>query len=464
MSSHPEFEVSRRHLFVNSNNRSRAPFSLADDGVIRLNVDALGQTAECEDGQFIRVSLLQFSSSNIFDRHLAPGNSYFLHIGSQIATAASFTSKTLVPNGVLANCTLLAARYDDFASIYLDIANSTCATLNSIYPTGTGSDQYSYSITRLGGGGPTFGIEGASQVTALGTNGAPLNFTPPFPVTLQEMGQYRQSGVKILTCSIRIQKNAGSFPVIFDNSTDDLSFGFVFSNANTTSLTCGATSTSIDPSNFSYLDAAAKMSSGLGVSPDSLSALALGSFNGAYTFSTTTSANDTLTITFQSRAPCQLDASPLLYLRLGHTGGNFETANMSSDTVQDPSVVAPSSILAAVPCQQNNLYYIAQGDPCFTTDFNVRSLHQLQLELTNEYGDTDWRSNAYRLSYFVTNVAFKCMLRISVIQKAVVATPEANFEDGTTPARFTAQPQTHIDNGRDRFTENITTMLARRGV
>jgi hypothetical protein len=463
--SHPEFEVSRRHLFVNSNNRSRSPFNISDDGKIRLDLDALGETAEAHDGQFLRLSLLQFSSSNVFDRHLSPANQFFLYVGSEITPAATFTNRTLLPEGVLANSLLLSARYENYAQVTLDIANATVQNLALIYP----AADYDYSVTRLGGGGPTYAIEGATQATALGTLGAgtnscPLSFAPPFSVTLDQLGEYRQSGEKMLSCAIRIQKKSGSFPVIFDNSTDALSLGFIFSNGNNCYLTCGATSTPIT-NDMSYLATAARMSSGLGTAPDSNNPLALGALNGSYTFSTTTSANDTLTILFSSRCPMQLDPSPMVYMRVNTTGNSYSTANMASDTAQDPSVIQPSEILASIPAQKDNLFFQADGgDPVFSMDINQRSIHQLELFLTNEYAQTQWRSNAYSLSFYVTNISFKCILRLSVIQRAVVATPENLFVDDTAPARFVSQPTVVQAHNKNTYLENATTRLARRGI
>ena len=464
--SHAEFEVSRRHVFVDSCNLSRSPYNIKDDGKLRLDLDTLGESAQAHDGQFIRVGLTMFSSSNVYDRHLSPSNSFFLYVGSQITPSSTFPNKTLLQQGTLANCTLLSARYENYGSVMLDVANATVQQLSYVYPPA----DYGYSITRLGGSGPTFGLDSSSTVTALGalgtgSNSAPLEFTPQFPVTLDTLGCYRQSGEKMLTFTIKIQKKNGSFPVIFDNSTDALSLGFVFSNANSTFQTCGATSTPITP-DMSYTAAAARMSSGLGVAPDSVTPDALGSFNGRYTFSTTTTVNDTLEILVSCRAPIQLDPSALVYLRLGMSGNSYSTANLSTVNPQDPSVVVPSEILATIPCQKDNLYYVLSGgEPVFTVDYNVRSLHQLNVFLTNEKGGEEWRSNAYSLSYYVTNIAFRCCLRISVMQRAVVAsTAEDLYQDDDVPARFVSQPQTHLDNGRNSYLENTTTRLARRGI
>ena len=208
------------------------------------------------------------------------------------------------------------------------------------------------------------------------------------------------------------------------------------------------------------------MSSGLGTAPDSDTPDALGSFNGRYTFSTTTSANDTLEILFSCRAPIQLDPSALVYLRLGMSGNSYSTANLSSANPQDPSTVVPSEILATIPCQKDNLYYVLSGgEPVFSVDYNVRSLHQLNIFLTNEKGGEEWRSNAYSLSYYVTNIAFRCCLRISVMQRAVVPpTAEDLYQDDDVPARFVSQPQPHLNNGRNTYLENATTRLARRGI
>ena len=80
--SHPEFEVSRSNLYINSNNRSRAPYTIQDDGKIKLNLDAMN--VEASDSQFLRISLLQFSCSNTFDRHISPNTNFYIYVGDQI--------------------------------------------------------------------------------------------------------------------------------------------------------------------------------------------------------------------------------------------------------------------------------------------------------------------------------------------------------------------------------------------
>ncbi len=99
----------------------------------------------------------------------------------------------------------------------------------------------------------------------------------------------------------------------------------------------------------------------------------------------------------------------------------------------------------------------------FTIDLDQRTLHQLEIYLTNEYGDTQWRSNAYTLSYFLTNISFMCALRLSVFQKPVTPTAEDKFdEDKSIPARFVSQPMVFPDHGADRYVDNVNTLLARR--
>lgn len=462
--SHPAFEISRRHLFINSTDRSRSPFTISDDGKLRLDLDTLGETAHAEDNQFIRLSLLQFSMENMFDRHLAPANIFYMYIGSTITPSTTFTglSYTALPAGTLVPCFLLGARYDRFANIMLDLTNAVAQSLKYLYPTSNNT----YSVTRLSGNGWTYATTNGSNATHLGSVNAPLDFTPAIPETIDELGEFRQSGTRILTSVLKLQyTGGGAHPAkaTMDNTSDERAFGFIFENDNNCYKTCGATPAAVT-ADMKYLETAAFLSTGLGVAPDSTTPTALGSLNGKFSFETTAVTDDTLVLTISNRCPMQLDVSNMVYLRTNAIGKQYETANFSSDTVQDPAVVQSSQILAAIPAQLNTLYYnLSGGEPVFTIDLDQRTLHQLELYLTNEFGDSQWRSNAYTLSYFLTNISFMCALRLSVFQKPVTPTDEAKFdEDNSIPARFVSQPMVFPDHGADRYVNNVNTLLARR--
>ena len=462
--SHPAFEVSRRHLFINSTDRSRSPFTISDDGKLRIDLDTLGETAHAEDNQFIRLSLLLFSMENMFDRHLAPANQFFMYIGSAISPATPFNplNPTQLQAGTLVPCKLLGARYDRFANVMLDLTNAVASSLQLLYPTAN----YTYSVTRLSGNGLRYATTNGSVATQLGDTSTPLNFTPQIPESIDDLGEFRQSGTRILTSVLKIQyTGGGAHPAkaTMDNTTDERAFGFIFENNNNCYKTCGATPAAVT-AGMSYLQTAAFLSTGLGIAPDSLTTAALGSLNGSFSFETTAVTDDTLVLTIANRCPMQLDVSNMVYLRTNAIGKQYETANFSSDTAQDPAVVQSSQILAAIPAQLNTLYYnLSGGEPVFTIDLDQRTLHQLEIYLTNEYGDTQWRSNAYTLSYFLTNISFMCALRLSVFQKPVTPTAEDKFdEDKSIPARFVSQPMVFPDHGADRYVDNVNTLLARR--
>ena len=462
--SHPAFEVSRRHLFINSTDRSRSPFTISDDGKLRIDLDTLGETAHAEDNQFIRLSLLLFSMENMFDRHLAPANQFFMYIGSAISPATPFNplNPTQLQAGTLVPCKLLGARYDRFANVMLDLTNAVASSLQLLYPTAN----YTYSVTRLSGNGLRYATTNGSVATQLGATSTPLNFTPQMPEAIDDLGEFRQSGTRILTSVLKIQyTGGGAHPAkaTMDNTTDERAFGFIFENNNNCYKTCGATPAAVT-AGMKYLETAAFLSTGLGIAPDSQSPAALGSLNGFVEFKSTNNPNDTMVITIANRCPMQLDVSNMVYLRTNAIGKQYETANFSSDTAQDPAVVQSSQILAAIPAQLNTLYYnLSGGEPVFTIDLDQRTLHQLEIYLTNEYGDTQWRSNAYTLSYFLTNISFMCALRLSVFQKPVTPTAEDKFdEDKSIPARFVSQPMVFPDHGADRYVDNVNTLLARR--
>ena len=456
--SHPEFEVSRANLYINSNNRSRAPYTIQDDGKIKLNLDAMD--VEASDSQFLRISLLQFSCANTFDRHISPNTTFHIYVGDQINNTLT-TQIIPVTGGNLIQCQLIGARYNSYSDIFLDVVNATLKGLGRVYPT----SGHTYSVTRFSGGGPVYAANNGSEITRMGT-GADIDFLPIAPETWGDLGSYSQNGSKILTASIKIVRTAGSFPVLFDNAADDTAFGFIFDNKSNGYLQCGAAPTSIADMT-SFLTAATEISVGLGVGTDSTSPLALGSFGGMFTYSETNVANDTLTITFTPRAPMQFDPSPLLYLRTTATGKNYATSNFSQgNSAANPSIVQPSDILASIPTQRDTIYYESQSsEPMFHIDVNSRSVNDIQLYLSNEYNQDHWRLNAYNASYFVSNLAFTCLLRIAIVQKAVVPRSEDEIShDQSVPARFVSQPAGAIRNGRNTYFDNVTNRLARRGM
>ena len=154
--SHPEFEVSRSNLYINSNNRSRAPYTIQDDGKIKLNLDAMD--VEASDSQFLRISLLQFSCSNTFDRHISPNTNFYIYVGDQINN--TLTTQTVpMTGGNLIQCYLLGARYNSYSDIFLDVVNATLTGLGRVYPT----SGHTYSVTRFSGGGPAYAVNNGSE-------------------------------------------------------------------------------------------------------------------------------------------------------------------------------------------------------------------------------------------------------------------------------------------------------------
>ena len=153
-----EIVVQSMNLFVNSNDRARTAAGGQDNG--KISVPFKNINFECQENQFLRLTLQQFTTNNQFDRNIAPNNGFSIYIGDGIKTTAQLTSLGLSPtqvtDGSLVGGQLLLPRYDAYADITLDLMNAIGITLNFIYPsspTSNTSSGYEYKLVRNSGNG-----------------------------------------------------------------------------------------------------------------------------------------------------------------------------------------------------------------------------------------------------------------------------------------------------------------------
>ena len=470
-----EIEVKSMNLFINSNDRARTAQGGQDNG--KISVPFKNIQMEADENQFLRLTLQQFSTSNQFDRNIAPNTSFSLYIGDSVKTTAQLTAAGVnnpvqVTDGTLFSGELLMVRYDTYADITLDLINAIGIALNPIYqstPASNTSSGYEYKIVRNSGNGR--GVP--SNASYLYVEYDTPSGSPSLPNNYDNIGYYQQSGEKIFTTQLTLRNKAGgAFPDTYDNTANNTAFGLFFSNTNDTYLQVGAKPT--DLTNFQgFLSEANKCATGQFIDPATIagdpdfspnSASGLGGLYGSITYSNTGGTpNDTMTITISQRCPMVLNTEPLLYLRSNLISNNHATSNYNElQSTPDPQDTEPTNIIASFPINNDTIYYENHGTDIFTMDIMSRTIQNLELFLTDRHGNADWRIVPYKsTTTFTSNISFTALFKISIIERPVII-PNVMTEqgEGLPPARFTSNVLRTPNNGQDFTTNNINTRMA----
>jgi hypothetical protein len=470
-----EIIVQSMNLFVNSNDRARTAAGGQDNG--KISVPFKNINFECQENQFLRLTLQQFTAHNQFDRNIAPNTSFSIYIGDGIKTtaqliASGLTGATQVTDGSLVNAELLLPRYDAYADITLDLMNAIGIALNYIYPSSPASNTssgYEYKLIRNSGNGR--GVPSNGSYLYL-INAMPSS-SPSIPNNYDNIGYYAQSGEKIFTTQMTIRNKDGSaFPDTYDNSANSTAFGLFFGNNNDTYLQVGAKPT--DLSNFQgFLSEAIRCATGQVIDPATIagdpdfspdSNTGLGGLYGSLTYSNTGGvANDTLLIQFSQRCPMVLNTEPLLYLRSNLMSNNHATSNFNElQSTPDPTDTEFTNIIAAFPINADTIYYESNGIDMFSMDIMSRNIQNLELFLTDRHGNADWRVVPYNsTTTYTSNISFTALFKISIVERSVII-PNVMTEQGVglPPPRFTSNVLRTPNNGKDFTTNNINTRMA----
>lgn len=470
-----EIEVKSMNLYINSNDRARTAAGGQDNG--KISVPFKNIQVEAAENQFLRLTLQQFTTSNQFDRNIAPNTLFSVYIGDGIKTTAQLTAlgvtnPTAVTDGTLIAAELLLPRYDAYADITLDLVNAIGIALNPIYgstPATNTSSGYEYKIVRNSGNGRGVPSNGSYLYVEYDTPG-----TPSIPDNYDNIGYYQQSGEKLMTTQLTLRNKAGgAFPDTFNNGANSTAFGLFFNSNNDTYLQVGAKPT--DLSNFQgFLSEATRCATGQVIDPDTIegdpdfspnSNIGLGGLYGSVAYSNTGGvANDTLTITISQRCPLVLNTEPLLYLRGNLVSTNHATSNYNElQSTPDPEDTEPTNIIASFPINADTIYYENHGNDIFKMDVMARSIQNLELFLTDRHGNADWRVIPFKsTTTFTSNISFTALFKLSVIERAVIQTTPPGADSGLSlpPPRFTSNLLNTANGGKNETYDNINTRMA----
>ena len=466
MPNSDEIIVKTVNLFVSSNDRSRCTNN-PDNG--KINIPFKNLPFEAKTNQSLRMSVMQFTSANQFDRCIAPNNQFQIYIGSAVKTTvelqnAGCANPTVVSGGTLIGAQLLMPRYDNYADVALDFINAIAIALEPIYPsTQSGSTGFEYQITRLSGGGRVVPGNGSYLFNSIAPGVAPAQ-----PYTWGTIGNFSQNGEKVMTVTMTITNRSGSdFPDQNYNQTiDNQAFGIFFSDTNDTYLQVGG-----KPSKMSefpgFLIAAANCARGAvidGSTGDDLPANSIG-MGGVY--GSIVAVGPTLTIQISQRCPMVLTTEPLLYLRTNIVSSNHATSNMNEvQGTIDPQDTEPTNILASFAINNDVIFFqeSAGDSPAFFMDASSKSINNLELFLTDRHGNTDFRlfPNHSTTSY-TSNISFTCMLRLQIIEKPVIES-NSNIQEqqGMPPARFHSRPLVNPGLGNSMLDTAKNRLASRR--
>lgn len=461
----PELVVRNVNLFVDSTDRSRS-FRNPDDGTLAIPLTNI-PNLQCGPGQHIRLSLSMFSCPNQFDRTISPNNNFQIFIGSSVKTYPELVAVVpaggaqQVSDGTLVGAQLNMPRYDTYSDVALDLINSVGIALNPIYPsTESGSTGFEYTITRISGGGQTVPGDGSYLYSSIQAGAAAA-----LPDTWANVGHFTQNGERVLTTTLTItQRDGSNFPdqnyYQYDGSgllIDTTGFGLFFTNTSDTYLQVGA-----KPSDMTNWLGFSPMGNlcGLGSTTAPPGTASLGGMWGSISAS-----GPTLTISITQRCPIVLVPSPLIYLRTNLMSQNYACSNLNErNATPDPSDLEQTNVFAVFPIQNDIIFFQESNNahPTFFLDTQARTISSLELFLTDRHGNTDFRLfPLHNVTSFTSNLSFIALLRLQVIERAVVPSPLSVAEyEGQEPARLASGPL--IRETKNHFLNNPTTRLARR--
>ena len=189
----------------------------------------------------------------------------------------------------------------------------------------------------------------------------------------------------------------------------------------------------------------------------------IGGLFGTVTYSTVTTTNDTLLISFSSRCPMVLNTEPLLYLRSNLVTNNHATSNFNqTQSTPDPTDTEPTNIIATFPINTDVIFFQNTGSDLFQTDIMARSIQSLELFLTDKHANTEWRTIPYRsTTSYTSNISFTALFKLQIIERPVISQNIISEEQGNLPPpRFTSNVLLQPTGSRDYAIQNINTRMA----
>ena len=483
MSNQEEIVVSRRNLFLNSEDRNKDVNSDVAYNGQTLTVPLQNLNIVANDNQFIRLKLESFMAPNSFDNHAALDQVIYTYFGGNLLPKAN--NGDPLPSAQLVHNYLTLPRYTNFQDVMTDTANTIALNFQSA---GFATDDWDYNFGGIfGQGTPLFpAIAGPTPTPkAFSSTTVPSNLQPT--VTYEDIGYYAQSGYNGIAAYFHItQKNKTLYWGALNSGqfSPTLTSGSLVDNTNS--------ATAIQMTSFQDSDVYLQVGGRKGytqqkdfpvgttaqqgvswasdnwLAEDSTAATQNQLFNVTYnTIVTGTGATSRTIITVVIRTvfKMQLNINKMLFLRSNLSSTNYQTNNFNQrQSVQSSDELSASNILACFPMNTETIYYTNSGGNTWQMDIAQRTIPTLELFLTNKNNNELIKDNANPdVGTPNYNINFQCVLRIEVIERAVIQQgQEQQNAPGELPARFTSNLSINQSHGNN-FTRNSNfTRLAQR--
>lgn len=482
MSNQEEIVVSRRNLFLNSEDRNKNVNSdVAYDGQ-KLTVPLQNLNIVANDNQFIRLKLESFMAPNSFDNHAAMDQIIYTYFGGNIIPKVN--NGDPLPSAQLVHNYLTLPRYTNFQDVITDTANTVARNFQDAgFPT----DDWDYDFSAIfGQGTPLLGaVTGTgAPPKAFSSTSVPANLQPV--VTYDDIGYYSQSGYNGIAASFTITQNKTLYWGALNSGqfAPTLTSGSLVDNTNS--------ATAIQMTSFQdsdvYLQVGGRKgytqqkdfpvgtTAQQGVSWASDNWLAEDTTDGSQnqlfnvSFSTTingtgATSRATITVVIRTVFKMQLNINKMLFLRSNLSSTNYQTNNFNQrQSVQSSEELSASNILACFPMNTETIYYTNSGGNTWQMDIAQRTIPVLELFITNKNNNELVKDNPNpTVGSTNYNLNFQCVIRIEVIERAVIQQgAEQQNTPGELPPRFTSNVVKVPSHGND-FTRNSNfTRLAQR--
>lgn len=482
MSNQGEIVVSRRNLFLNSEDKNKDLNSDEAYNGQKLSIPLQSLGIVAGDNQFIRLKLESFTAPNSFDNHAATDQTIYTFFGSNVIPKQN--NGDALPSPQLVHSYLTLPRYTAFQDVITDAANSVALNFQEA---GFITDDWDYNFSGVFGQGNTLfpGVVEANITgpSAFSTSSAAL--TPS--VTYDDVGYYTQGGYNGLAAVFTLTQNKTLYWGALNSGVfvPTLTSGSLVDNRTVTSaiqltafkdsdiyLQVGGRKGSTEQKDFpsgTTAQQGATWASDLWTAEATSAGTQFQLFNATYnTVITGTGATSraTITVVIRSIFKMQLNINKMLFLRTNLSSTNYQTDNYNQrQSVQSSEQLSSSDILACFPMNTETIYYTNSGGNTWQMDIAQRTIPVLELFLTNKNNGQLIKDNPNpAIGAPNYNVNFQCVLRVEVVERAVIR-PGAEEQNtpGELPARFTSNLSITQSHGND-FTRNsnFTRLASRR--
>ena len=193
MSNQEEIVVSRRNIFLNSEDRNADINSDKAYNGQTMTIPLQNLNIIASDNQFIRLKLESFMAPNSFDNHSASNQSIYAFFGANLLPKAS--DATPLPDNELVHSYLIMPRYTTFQDIMTDVTNAIALNFQEA---GFSQADWNYTFNGVWGQGtalyPATLRDGVLPPQAFNAIPASTPGLPDIPQTYDSIGYYSQSG------------------------------------------------------------------------------------------------------------------------------------------------------------------------------------------------------------------------------------------------------------------------------